>query len=93
MSGYKPYALDGQVASIDCAKATDGRLGLRTHSVVMDFHYRDMKDLKVSSIATVTATTKPDPTCPSWKGRKVRVVFYPTPEQSFDGELVEIQFF
>jgi tetratricopeptide (TPR) repeat protein len=94
-SGYKPYALEGQVTSIDCAKATDGRLGLRTHSIVMEFHYRDRKDLKVSSVATATttATAKPDPTCASWKGRKVRVVFYPTPEQSFDGELVEIQFF
>jgi len=92
VSGYKPYALEGQVASIDCAKPTDGRLGMRTHSVVMEFHYRDLKDVKVSSIAT-TATAKPVGPCSSWKDHKIRVVFYPTPEQAFDGELVEIQFF
>jgi tetratricopeptide (TPR) repeat protein len=92
VSGYKPYALEGQVATIDCTKVTDGRLGMRTHSVVMEFHYRDLKDVKVSSIAT-SATAKPVGACSSWKDRKIRVVFYPTPEQSFDGELVEIQFF
>ena len=92
MSGYKPYALEGQVASIDCARTTDGRLGMRTHSVVMEFHYRDLKDVKVSSIAT-SANAKPVGACSSWKDHKIRVVFYPTPEQSFDGELVEIQFF
>jgi tetratricopeptide (TPR) repeat protein len=92
VSGYKPYALEGQVASIDCAKPTDGRLGMRTHSIVMEFHYRDLKDVKVSSIAT-SATAKPVGACSSWKDHKIRVVFYPTPEQSFDGELVEIQFF
>jgi tetratricopeptide (TPR) repeat protein len=92
VSGYKPYALEGQVASIDCTKLTDGQLGMRTHSVVMEFHYRDLKDVKVSSIAT-PATAKPVGVCSSWKDHKIRVVFYPTPEQAFDGELVEIQFF
>jgi tetratricopeptide (TPR) repeat protein len=102
VSGYKPYALEGQVATIDCTKSSDGRLGLRTHSIVMEFHYREMKEVKLSSPppASTTSSTavpanvaKPELACAAWKGRKVRVIFYPTPEQSFDGELLEIQFF
>jgi tetratricopeptide (TPR) repeat protein len=107
VSGYQPYALEGQVATIDCAKSSDGRLGLRTHSVIMEFHYRDLKEVKLStsppsattSPATANTATqsanaaKPEPACGAWKNRKVRVVFYPTPELSFDGELLEIQFF
>jgi tetratricopeptide (TPR) repeat protein len=122
VSGYQPYALEGQVATIDCAKSTDGRLGLRTHSVIMEFHYRDIKGVKLtgqpstatpssgratksaSKPATSTADSKPDsaatadapksnPPCATWKNSKVRVTFYPSPEQSFDGELLEIQFY
>jgi tetratricopeptide (TPR) repeat protein len=102
VSGYKPYALEGQVAEIDCEKSSDGRLGLRTHSIVMEFHYREMKDVTLSSPPPTSTTSstalsanaaKPAPACAAWKGRKVRVIFYPTPEQSFDGELLEIQFF
>lgn len=90
-SGYNAYALEGQVASINCAKALDGLLGLRTHSVLMEFHYRDIKDLKITA-ATSTAKI-PDSGCASWKGRRVRLTFFPTPEHSYDGELVGIQFF
>jgi tetratricopeptide (TPR) repeat protein len=106
VSGYKPYALEGQVATIDCAKSSDGRLGLRTHSIIMEFHYREMKEVKLSTqpatatassgratdTATSASTPKAEPACTAWKNRKVRVIFYPTPEQSFDGELLEIQF-
>jgi Tfp pilus assembly protein PilF len=88
-AGESEYAVEGNIASADCATGP-GKLSLSIGKFSMNFRFADFSALQLLTSAKQDAGQAP--ACSSWKGRHVRLYFYKLKDQHFTGELNSVQF-
>jgi tetratricopeptide (TPR) repeat protein len=84
-------AVEGSIASVDCARSPELTLTLNLPRGPMDFHAKDFDSVSVSgqSAASVPAIA----TCKSWTGRNVKIWFRMAQGQGFLGEIMRVYFY
>ncbi|HEY2821562.1 MAG TPA: DUF1570 domain-containing protein [Candidatus Acidoferrum sp.] len=84
-------AVEGSVATVDCARSPEMTLTLNLPRGPMDFHAKDFGAVSVSgqSAASVPAMES----CKSWTGRDVKIWFRMAQGQGFLGEIMRIYFY
>jgi tetratricopeptide (TPR) repeat protein len=84
------YAVEGNIASADCAGGP-GKVILSVGKTVMKFRFSDFASLQV--VASTKQKSDEPPACGTWKGQRVRLYFYKLKDKEYMGELDTIQFF
>ncbi len=85
------YAVEGTIASADCAGGAGGKVLLMVNRSGLRFKIVDIKQLQVAEGNTDVSDHAP--ACADWKGRRARLYFYQLKDKEFAGELSTVQFF
>lgn len=85
------YQMTGKITVLNCLQNTEVYLTLALSSIEMKLHAADLGkvDVKNSSRGAKNSGAS----CPAWKGRSANMSYHLTPGQTYDGEIVSIQFF
>jgi tetratricopeptide (TPR) repeat protein len=85
------YQMTGKITLLNCTQTSEVYLTLALSSIEMKLHAADLSkvDVKDSSPQAKSAGSG----CASWKGRSANMSYHLTPGQSYEGEIVSIQFF
>jgi Flp pilus assembly protein TadD len=87
----REYGVDGTISSVECTNKPEVLINLNLQSGPVSFHAGDFAAVKLS-----WADGAPEPklnSCESWKGRRVKLWFSPTPKKDYAGEISKIHFF
>jgi tetratricopeptide (TPR) repeat protein len=85
------YAVEGTIASADCAGGAGGKVLLMVNGSGLRFKIVDIKQLQVAEGNKDVSDHAP--ACVDWRGRRARLYFYPLKDKEFAGELSTVQFF
>jgi Tfp pilus assembly protein PilF len=88
-AGESEYAVEGVIASSDCA-AGPGKLTVSLGKSSMSFRFTDFAAVQL--VSTAKQDSGNAPACTNWKGRRVRVYFYKVKDKQVTGEVDTIQF-
>jgi len=85
------YAVEGTIASADCAGGAGGKVLLMVNGSGLRFKIVDIKQLQVAEGDKDVSDHAP--ACVDWSGRRARLYFYQLKDKEFAGELSTVQFF
>jgi tetratricopeptide (TPR) repeat protein len=87
----REYGVDGAISSVECANKPAVMINLDLQSGPVSFYAADFAKVMLSWEDGV-----PEPklsSCESWKGRRVKMWFSPTPKKDYAGEISKMHFF
>jgi len=87
----RAYGVDGAISAVECANKPEVMINLQLQNGPVSFYAPDFAKVKLSWEDGV-----PEPklgSCESWKGRRVKIWFSPTPKKDHAGEISQIHFF
>lgn len=87
----REYGVDGAISTVECTNKPAVTINLDLQSGPVSFYTADFAKVMLSWEDGV-----PEPklsSCESWKGRRVKMWFSPTPKKDYAGEISKIHFF
>jgi Flp pilus assembly protein TadD len=87
----REYGVDGAISAVECANKPEVMINLNLQNGPVSFYAPDFAKVKLSWEDGVTEPTLSS--CESWKGRRVKIWFSPTPKKDHAGEISQIHFF
>jgi tetratricopeptide (TPR) repeat protein len=84
------YSMVGTITQVDCARAPQIQVTLKSQTLVMKLHADDFAQLSIKSAGAAAASK--GATCPSLRGRNARVSYLFVTGKPWDAEMKSVEF-
>jgi hypothetical protein len=89
-SEARVYSMVGTITDVTCTSASEIQLTLKSLTILMKLHAADLAKLPVKSAGSDNSSKISS--CPSLRGRSVRISYNLVLDKPYDGEMRELEF-